>query len=916
VSFSASLNPASAGLLGSVADGNTVDDWVVENRDSNGLVLERWDLEDTFVNSFQAGGGGDLPVESFSLSVAKVTYTQFAPGKGGTSTKSTWDQVQQKGSGPADFGKQVYNGVDQVIDFDGLGQAEIFAFSWGAHAAQGAGGGQAVAGEFVVTMPSSIASPSLLRAAAEGDSLSQVTLINRRSSVEFSRYVLKDVLITSFSHGSTPGAGAFETFTLNFTELTYTVTPTKTVSHTVSHNFAAPGPQGAGGGAFPFKTITPTQLQTAPYASFKGPSSGLEGEGYTIFDTLTFGATGQIATGAGSQLSEVSLSLPLSEASAVWIDALAQQGKWSDVTLTVPVSTAGNPVIQYTYHLSNVRLTSYSTGFSSGSGAAAEQISLRYDKIDVDYLPVNEKGVPGKLVHLDWNLLSHDGKGPTTFGDRTLPSVGNKIDFMSGQTPYDTVLTGVERNPDGTLVAPYFQVIGPGFDAMPGLLFHTLTGDEIPSVTIYGPADPNTGEPVTRWDLENVHVGSFSQSLVTGGQAEGYLLYYQKVTYTTETLDNNSKPVKFTSSWEAPVPQGTTPPNFAGQKVGTSTTDTATVSITVKGVNDAPAFTLSGDVRVKKSAPAQTLTGWATGISAGPGEAGQTLNFIVAADDPSLFQVQPAISANGTLTFTPAAGKVGATAVKVFLQDNGGTQDGGVDKSLEQTFRIIILPPPTVTQANFANFTAPMKLVFKFSGDVGGSLDVNDLVLTSAAGEVSLANANLAYDAAARTAVWTLGALLADGNHRATLRSGGILDVVGNPLDGDANGTAGDDFAFNFTQLAADANHDGAVDNQDFLILRASFGQSGKDQSNGDVDYNGVVNFADYQKLGLSFGKTAASFPPAKVPVFSEAVTAPIAPTRSDPARSSVAFGKSRIEPPHKRRDPRLPRASDGLKSP
>src|SRR6185503_9515747 len=234
--------------------------------------------------------------------------------------------------------------------------------------------------------------------------------------------------------------------------------------------------------------------------------------------------------------------------------------------------------------------------------------------------------------------------------------------------------------------------------------------------------------------------------------------------------------------------------------------------ITVQGVNDAPSFKVGGDVRVKKGAVGQTLAGWATQISPGPGEAGQALNFIVAADDPSLFAVQPAIAANGTLTFTPAAAMVGQSAVRVVLQDNGGTLDGGIDKSLEQVFRIIIVPPPTLSQASFANLTVPMKLAFNFSGDVGGSLEVNDLVLTSAAGEVSLAGASMAYDAAAPAAVWTLGNLLPDGNYRATLKAGGIFDAVGNALDGDANGTAGDDVAFNFTQLAADANRDGVVD--------------------------------------------------------------------------------------------------------
>src|SRR5207247_1577671 len=63
---------------------------------------------------------------------------------------------------------------------------------------------------------------------------------------------------------------------------------------------------------------------------------------------------------------------------------------------------------------------------------------------------------------------------------------------------------------------------------------------------------------------------------------------------------------------------------------GTVDSNVATVTITVAAANDAPSFTKGADKTVLEDAAAQTVSAWATAISAGPAdEAGQILNFIV-----------------------------------------------------------------------------------------------------------------------------------------------------------------------------------------------------------------------------------------------------------------------------------------------
>ncbi|MDQ3931115.1 MAG: Ig-like domain-containing protein [Chloroflexota bacterium] len=125
---------------------------------------------------------------------------------------------------------------------------------------------------------------------------------------------------------------------------------------------------------------------------------------------------------------------------------------------------------------------------------------------------------------------------------------------------------------------------------------------------------------------------------------------------------------------------------------GTVDSNTATVSITVNAVNDAPSFTKGADQTVLENAGAQTVTGWATNIQPGPlsatDESGQTVDFLVSNNNNTLFSAQPAVSSNGTLTFTPATGAVGTATVSVQIHDNGGTANGGVDTSAVQTFKI------------------------------------------------------------------------------------------------------------------------------------------------------------------------------------------------------------------------------------
>jgi hypothetical protein len=129
---------------------------------------------------------------------------------------------------------------------------------------------------------------------------------------------------------------------------------------------------------------------------------------------------------------------------------------------------------------------------------------------------------------------------------------------------------------------------------------------------------------------------------------------------------------------------------------GDGSSSSSSFVLTVLPVNDPPSFTKGPDPVVDANCGPVSVAGWAAGLSPGPAnEAGQRLTFVATNDASSLFAVQPAISAEGILSFTPAANASGAAVVGVALKDDGGTANGGVDTSAAQSFRITIQPAIT-----------------------------------------------------------------------------------------------------------------------------------------------------------------------------------------------------------------------------
>jgi VCBS repeat-containing protein len=147
---------------------------------------------------------------------------------------------------------------------------------------------------------------------------------------------------------------------------------------------------------------------------------------------------------------------------------------------------------------------------------------------------------------------------------------------------------------------------------------------------------------------------------------------------------------------------------------GNDTSATKSFILVINPVNDAPNFESGVDQFVLQDAPRQIVSQWATHLSPGPGnEAEQAVSFVVVNDNESLFDEAPAIDGTGQLTYKPAPNAFGVAHLTVQLVDNGGTANGGVDRSPPQPFVITVNGPPRVkilSPTNGAVFYATMPI--------------------------------------------------------------------------------------------------------------------------------------------------------------------------------------------------------------
>jgi hypothetical protein len=126
---------------------------------------------------------------------------------------------------------------------------------------------------------------------------------------------------------------------------------------------------------------------------------------------------------------------------------------------------------------------------------------------------------------------------------------------------------------------------------------------------------------------------------------------------------------------------------------GDDTSDPINFNITVIAVNHAPFFTPGDRITIPEDSGLVIFENWATEISAGsPEESYQNLTFYAFGNPPTLFSTQPEMQLDGTLSFETSPDSNGPAKIRIYLKDDGGTENGGVDKSEDYYLDVNITP--------------------------------------------------------------------------------------------------------------------------------------------------------------------------------------------------------------------------------
>jgi VCBS repeat-containing protein len=277
---------------------------------------------------------------------------------------------------------------------------------------------------------------------------------------------------------------------------------------------------------------------------------------------------------------------------------------------------------------------------------------------------------------------------------------------------------------------------------------------------------------------------------------------------------------------------------------GSADSAPATVTFTIRPVNDAPGFAKGPDQTVPEDAGTQSVSGWATGISAGPpDEAGQALQFLVSTNNAALFSVLPAIGPDGTLTYTPAANAFGSATITVTLRDDGGTEFGGIDTSAAQTFTIAVTPRPDVADTTINNGDVQRSRVTEIA--VTFDMAVDPALL---AGAFTLTRSSDGL----RVGSIHVTTTVQDGRTTARLTFSGTGTQAGSLADGlwtlkVSAAFLSADYNLGLHRLFGDADGDRDVDSADEIKFNAAFGKK-----SNQIGYLSYFDFdQDVNKQGL-----------------------------------------------------------------
>jgi type VI secretion system secreted protein Hcp len=111
--------------------------------------------------------------------------------------------------------------------------------------------------------------------------------------------------------------------------------------------------------------------------------------------------------GAGKvNVQDLSVTKYVDSASPKLMKACADGSHFDEATLTVR-KAGGTPVEYIKIKMSEVFVTSLSTGGSGGEDRLTENLSLNFAKVNIDYTPQDAKGAPGTAIPFGWDIAAN-----------------------------------------------------------------------------------------------------------------------------------------------------------------------------------------------------------------------------------------------------------------------------------------------------------------------------------------------------------------------------------------------------------------------------------------------------------------------------------------------------------------------------
>lgn len=182
--------------------------------------------------------------------------------------------------------------------------------------------------------------------------------------------------------------------------------------------------------------------------------------------------------------------------------------------------------------------------------------------------------------------------------------------------------------------------------------------------------------------------------------------------------------------------------------------------------------------------------------------------------------------------------------------------DGGatvLEVPLEIEFDVPSIVSTSVVEPG--SVIAPTSVSFGFTHDVSESLNPTDLYLFDSNDNVIVnpPEPHVEWLPDSQEAVFSVEGVPA-GDYLLVLNGGGIFDRLDVHVDADGNGTPGGNWSLAVTVAdAGDANLDGNVDFEDFIVLSTLFGESATGWEEADFDHDGRVTFSDFIILSSNY---------------------------------------------------------------